>query len=217
MLLKMRFLPALTLLLGTVALASANFTTRQLDEKDYIEIRNMAEAQTRTCYSHEKHVDEAPMELADGSEIDSSGIRQTPELRRCLKGVLEFLFTRREQNDAVQRDLVQKALWEIQESERLEVLKEAAQDAIEKYKRNDDNKELQSTAYEQIKNVMTEAQALAHSSTKNDVRPIFRLVRDAGLDVDSKLESFRANGPSGISPNLSEKAAGILKSLDRSA
>ncbi len=201
----------MVLLASGIAQASPSFTARQLDGKDFADMRDMAFSQTKKCYKDQgRPVEEAAAD-GDADEIDSSGIRQTEELRVCLKEVVAFVLTRREQNDPVQRDLLKKTLLEIQDNYRIEVLKEIAKEAIAQYKRNGDNKEIQATAYEQIKNVLTEAKSRL-GTEKDGAKSIIKLVHDSELDVDSKLKSFRANGPWGLTPNLSDKAEDILKS-----
>lgn len=211
--LKLKHLLFLVVGISLPAWASPNFSTRDLDTKDYAEMGEIVHKESLRCYAESSKGKESFAEMADDEEIDASGLRQTPELRECLKGVIAMILSRREQNDAVQTHLLKKTMSEIQENYRIEVLKEITQDAIARYKKAND-KGIQSTAYEQIKNILTEAKSRLKSE-KEDVQPIIRTVKTADLDVDSKLASYRANGPSGITPNLSEKAEKILETFER--
>jgi len=212
MILKMKHLLSLCLLTTAAAWAAPFFTTQDLDTKDFEDMRDLSYKEIKKCYKLDQRAIEESKEQFEIDNIDSTGIRQTSEVRNCLKKVVAIVLTRREQNDPVQRELLKKILFEVHENYRIEILSEITKEAIELYKRSDSNKTLQATAYEQIKNLLTEAKSQS-VSRKEEVQPILRMIQDANLEVDSKLVSYRANGPSGVTPNLSKKAQEILKSL----
>ncbi len=216
MALNLKHVLCFSLICSTPAWASPNFTPEKLESFDFAQMQEATTTETKRCYKSAMGTQNEPLEVGNGEELDSSGIRQTAELRSCLKDVVAMILARRQQNDAVQRDLVKRTLFEIQENFRTQTLKEIAQETIEKYKHSEDNKKAQSVAYEQMKNLLSELKSRL-GTEKADVKPIIQMVKNADLEVDSKLQSLRANGPGGISPNLSEKAEEILQNIGEGA
>lgn len=187
-----------------------SLTTRDLDSRDYADMRDLAFKEVKLCYQQDNRDLNSPQEIGDADEVDSSGYRQSPELRACLKDVVALILSRREQHDAVQRDLLKKTLFEVQENYRHQIILDIAREAIHRYKANSENKPYQATAYEQVKNILDNAKARLKTE-REDAKTLIKIIREADLAVDSKLISYRANGPAGITANLSKKAEEILE------